>query len=104
MLTLMLFYIILCSILGLGTILFIYYNNKKHRKNFENDWESYLNTIEKRNEGNISYFGQKVLWNRYVTTEQKDKIYNDVKSLKDEIQLDQLWKEAHYKIHGYDPE
>ena len=60
--------------------------------------------IKKKDIESIKFYGDKMIWNVHLSQEDKKSIYHAVKPIAEKHpELDQLWKEVHYKVHGYEP-
>lgn len=77
--------------------------NAKHAIDYPKHWELLKNALERDHTVDIANYGSNVIWNDHLQQEHKRIIYQEVENRKDRTELQQLWKDVHYKTHGFEP-
>lgn len=97
----------LCGVLTLFFIVafrFLKLRKRRHAESYAGDVENFQQAVINEDAASMSFYGDKVIWNEFLEQSDKKRIYEAVKSrVQSNFELDQLWKDVHYKTHGYDP-
>lgn len=93
------------GLICLGIILvqyFLWKSRAKDKETIHSDWESFLKASSKNNIQELNYYGDKLIWNKYLKQKQlseitrivdsKIKVYPELEQLK----LNALNKQLHY--------
>lgn len=80
-------------------------NNRKLRQknHLETHFKKFKNAVSNEDIDSIASFGDKLIWNENLTQDQKEEIYQSIVELSNEPKLKKLWRDVHYKKHGYEP-
>jgi len=99
------------AILFTVLILFLLYAYDFFKRRDRRQAESYVGDMRRFNKAtdqkdikSMLYYGDKIIWNVHLEQSDKKIIYQAVEPLVEKYpELDQLWKDVHYKTHGYEP-
>lgn len=90
------------SLISIGIYYFIWKDRLNDKRCLEKDWQKFLKSDSLNDINGIALYGNKLIWNKYLLTEQLDKIINVVDSritdfpeLK-KLELNALNKKLHY--------
>ena len=89
-------------------LLFIYRflrrRKKRHAERYDRDIEQFKRALAENNVEQINFYGDHIIWNEHLKQEDKRMLYDSLAPIQEQLpELKQLWKDVHYKIHGYEP-
>lgn len=89
------------SLISIGIYYFIWKDKQNDKNNLDKDWRRFLKSISLNDMKGIASNGDKLIWNKYLKTEQLDKIIEVVNSkLSDFPELKELENNAfNKKLH-----
>jgi hypothetical protein len=65
---------------------------------------AFTRAVQNEDTKSMLYFGDRIIWNEFLKQSDKKIIYQAVKRReKQNPELQQLWKDVHYKTHGHEP-
>lgn len=98
---------VLCGMLCVFFILayrFLKRRKARHAKAYPGDLQTFHKAVIDQDVAAITFYGDRIIWNEFLEQNDKIKIYEAIKPIvKFHPELVQLWKDVHYKTHGYEP-
>ena len=83
---------------------FLRRRKKKHAERYEGDIQQFEKALSEKNIPQIAFYGDRIIWNEHLEQSDKKMLYKSLESIHElHPELEQLWKDVHYKIHGYEP-
>jgi hypothetical protein len=71
---------------------------------FDAHFRHFKNAEREINISKLNEYGQHLIWSERLDQETKMVIYETIKLKIDTYpELNELWKEVHYKVHGHEP-
>jgi len=95
--------LIIISLIFIGIYYFIWKDRIKDRNNLDLDWQMFLKSEDSNDIKRLDYYGNKLIWNKYLQSEQLEKIINVVETrISDYPELKKLENNAYNKKLHYD--